>query len=72
MIIYELRAYIGATKTLYSATFADMEAAKTDAKRLQELTAVNGVELHGKITPLQPQNGKFEPIIADTIFLPIG
>lgn len=72
MIIYELRAYIGKTKTLYNATFADIETAKADALRLQELTTINGVELHGKITPLQPQNGKFEPIVNGIVFLPIG
>lgn len=67
MIIYELRAYIGISKSLYMILFTNMEAAQREAKRLQEHTRVNGVELHGKITPLRPAGDKYAPIAHETI-----
>lgn len=68
-MIYELRAYIGKTKTLYTAIFTTMEAAKADANRLRKNTALNEIEMHGTITPLQPVNGKFEPIFSGCEYL---
>ena len=51
-MIYELRAYIGKTKTLYSAIFTTMEAAKSDSVKLLNLFRKNGESIYGYITPL--------------------
>ncbi len=64
-MIYVLRAYIGKTKTLYSAIFTTMEAAKSDSVKLLNLFRKNGESIYGYITPLTATaDGKFTPVNA--------
>lgn len=60
-MIYELRAYIGKTRTLYTAIYTNMAAAQNKVKTIRKNCELNGVELHGRITPLLAQGEEYEP-----------
>lgn len=60
-MIYELRAYIGKTRTLYTAIFTNIEAAQNKAAGLRERCNRAEILLSGKITPLLANGNEYEP-----------
>ena len=68
MKIYELRAYIGVTKTLYLVMFTNLEAAQKEVEKLRNIYTKNEIDLFGKISVLSPSNGRFEPIAEETLY----
>lgn len=64
-MIYELRAYIGKDKTLYTALFTTIEAAKADSEKLLHLFKDSEGSIYGYITPLTATaDGRFTPVNA--------
>lgn len=60
-MIYELCAYIGKTRTPYTAIYTSMTAAQNKVENLRKGCELNGLEIHGRITPLLAQGEEYEP-----------
>lgn len=68
MEIYELRAYIGVTKTLYLVVFTNMKAARKEVEKLRNIYTKNEINLFGKISVLSPCADRYEPIAEETLY----